>query len=234
MSTALKAIHDELMERRPDDASHDAASCLFCSPGVDTASAPSSGGSVSDKTYTEEEYNALSSQVATLEAKVVELADAAKESVVDAKVAEVKAELEAKVASVQSQLDTTTIECEAAKNERDAIVAYLEAEVASATEAAEREAKRDERVAAVKDAASFPDEYLEANADRFVAMSDEAFEAAIADWKAVAAKAPAKKTDETIPSATAMTAARSTDSGSTSVLSEVLGLRFAGIDTRTV
>lgn len=185
---------------------------------------------MSDKTYTEDEYNALVAKVTDLEAKVSELTAATETSATDAAVAAAKVELEAQIADLQSKLDTATLEAEAAKKSHDDLVEYFEGEAAAIQAAAELEARKSERVAAVKEAASFPDEYLEANADRFAAMSDEQFEAALEDWKAIAPKGTAK---DDIPSTTAMTASRSNDS-TPNVLSEVMGFRFQGVDTRTV
>lgn len=235
MSTALKAIHDNLLAGQPEGASHDVTDCPFCTPGVaEVASASTdSEGSVSDKTYTQEEHDALASQVASLEATVAEMTKAAGASEIEARIADVEAKAKADVADAQGKLDTAVLEAQAAKDELANVNAFLAAEVASATEAAEIEARRETRIAAVKEFASFPDAYLDEHADRFVAMSDEDFAAALDDWKAIA---PAKAAgDETIPNVTAMTASRSTtDSGSKSALSEVMNLRFAGVDTRTV
>lgn len=186
---------------------------------------------MSEKTYTEDEYNALVAKVTDLEAKVSELTAATETSATDAAIAAAKVELEAQIADLQSKLDTATLEAEAAKKSHDDLVGYLEGEAAAIQAASELDARKTERLAAVKEAASFPDEYLESNADRFAAMSDEQFAAALEDWKTIAPKSTSAKDD--IPSTTAMAASRSNDS-TPNVLSEVMGLRFEGVDTRTV
>lgn len=186
------------------------------------------------KTYSEEEHNALLAEVADLKTKVAALAKANEDSEVDSKIAAAAAEIESKVTDLQTQLDAKVLEAEAAKTANENFVAWLEGERTAAAEAAELASRKDARTAQVKEVASFPDEYLVANADRFAAMSDEAFEAALEDWKEIASKsAKASDKGDALPSATAMTASRSTDEN-ISVLHEVLGLRFQGVDVRNV
>ena len=229
MSTTLKSLHDQLLLDQPEDASHEADSCEFCIATAEIASDQNNGGSVSDKTYTEAEFTSAISEVAGLKAQLAELTAAAEASNIDAKIAEAVAGSEAKAAELQSQLDAAVLEAEAAKAEHIALVTQIAETEAAATAAAELAARKDERLVQVKEHASFPDEYVEANADRFAAMSDEAFEAALADWKAIGVKAPIV---DGIPAVTAMTAARSTDGSNP--LAEVLGLRAQGVDTRTI
>lgn len=114
MSTALKTIHDQLLELKPEGASHPEDCPLRAAAAEEVESASNShGGSVSEKTYTEAEYNALASQVADLEGKLAELAAASTASEIDAAVATVKAEIETQVADLQSQLDAAVLEAEA-------------------------------------------------------------------------------------------------------------------------
>lgn len=233
MSTTLKTLHDRLLEERPDDATHVASDCPFCVDAAEIASANLTGGSVADtKTYTEEEHAALLAQVADLTAKIAELTTATATSQTDAAVAAAKAELEAQISDLQAKLDTAVLEAQAAKEDRDATVSYLEGEAAAVEAAAAIAARKDERMAKVKEVASFPDEYLTENADRFAAMSDEEFEKALEDWKVIAPK-KAGSTDDKIPAKTAMTAA-STSTNTPSPLSEVMDLRFSGVDVRSV
>lgn len=235
MSTALKTIHDQLMELQPEGASHP-ADCLICVGEVASDPTSTDGGSVSDKTYTEAEYNSLAAQVADLEGKLTELSAAAEASKVDEQVAAVKAEMETQVADLRSKLDAAVLEAEAAKKNHEELVALLVKAESEAVEAAEQAARKESRLAQVKEVASFPESYLEENADRFAAMSDETFEVALEGFKAqqeALAAAGASKSDD-IPVATAMTAARTTTDKGSNPLSEVLGLRFAGIDPRTI
>lgn len=234
MATTLQALHDQLLLEKPEEASHDAAYCGFCLATVtavtaENASDLTNGGSVSEpKTYTEAEFTSAISEVADLKAQLAELTLAAGASEVDAKVAEAVAGVEATVAELQSKLDAAVLEAQAAKDELAARIA-AEAEAVAAAQAAEELAARKEtRLAQVKEHASFPEDYLAENADRFAAMSDDDFEAALADWKVVAAKPVSGE----IPAVTAMTAARTTDGSNP--LKEVFALRSAGVDTRSI
>jgi chromosome segregation ATPase len=121
MSTALKTIHDQLLELKPED-------CPLCVAAADALESASNshGGSVSEKTYTEAEYNALASQVADLEGKLAELAAASTASEIDAAVASAKAEIETQVADLQSQLDTAVLEAEASFAEAEQVLAELQ------------------------------------------------------------------------------------------------------------
>jgi hypothetical protein len=67
-----------------------------------------------EKTYTEDEHNAVLAQVADLEAKVAELSASQEASALDAAVAAVKAEMETQISELQGQLDTAVLEAEAA------------------------------------------------------------------------------------------------------------------------
>jgi golgin subfamily B member 1 len=236
MSTTLRSFHDQLLAMKPEDAVHIASECPVCSDeDVEVASStPNGGPSVTDtKTY-EAEYNEAIAKVEALETKVAELSAAAEASTIDAKVAEVKAEAEAQVAEIQSKLDAAVLEAETAKSAHESLVAFLDETAKAEAEAAEFASRKDERIAAVKEAAPLlPDEYITENADRFANMDEEAFTASLEGFRAIAAKAPAAPSE--IPATTAMTAARSNDGESApNVLRDVLSLRSMGVDTRTI
>lgn len=231
MSTPLESLHDLLMGCMPEGAKHDSANCPLCSGDHQEASDTSTreGGAVSDKTYTEDEYNSVLAKVSDLEAKVADLTAAAGASETDAKVAAATADLERQCADVQSKLDAAVLEAEAAKTSRDEMVSWFEDLCRAETEAAELAARREARVAKVAEVAAFPEDYLNANADRFAAMGEDEFEAALQDWKTIAPKRSGQ-----IPAVTAMTAALADNRQSQDVLSEICGLRFQGVDTRTI
>lgn len=230
----LKELHDRLLEMMPEGASHDAASCGVCNGEFaesELAHEIPEGGTL--KTYTEEEYNALLAQVADLETKVNELDSVRQESEAEAKIAEAKAQFEAQVSDLQAQLDTAVLEAQAAKDEKDAVLTYFDQLKAEEEEASRIAALREERIEKVKEVASFPDDYIAARADAWAALDEEAFEAALADWKAIASKAGV--TPEVVPTTTAMTASRdTTNQPQGGSLREVLNLRFQGVDTRAV
>lgn len=233
----VKELHDWLLTQKPETSDHDVAACVICNPGAAPSAqdnpADAEGGSVSD-TYTEEELAAkVAEATAALEAKVKALETAQVTTEVEAKLAEAKAEADAKIAELQTQLDVAVAATDAAKTEKDALVAYLEAEVQAAAEAAAKAARRDERLAKIKEAASYSEERLEANADRWAAMDEDAFEALLADLNDVAAKKTEPGSTD-IPSTTAMTAGQTTTTGSSNVLKEVLNFRRDGVDPRTL
>jgi hypothetical protein len=226
----LKEIHDQLLAEKPEDAQHDEATCLWCkgefSSAVDTEI---QGGSESVKTYTEDEYNSVLVKVSALETKLSELEGAQQESVVEAKIGEIKAQTEAQVAELQTKLDTAVLEAEAAKSEKDKVLEYL-ADVKTEADKAEETARlREERVATVKEQTSFPDSRIEERADAWASMDEAAFEAALEDWKAIAPKTNGKIPDVS----TSLSASRDDQAGS-DALREVLALRDRGIDARTV
>lgn len=186
------------------------------------------------KTYTEAEYNEAAQKVAALEAKVAELSKAQEADEVAAKIAEVEAEAEAKVTDLQAKLDVATAEAATAKEAHEAFVQEIEAFKAAEEAAAAFEQAKAERVAAIKEAVpALAEEYLTENAERFAKMDEEAFQASLEGFKAVAAKgAPAPKSE--IPAQTAMTAARTEGGDTPNPLRDVLSLREQGVDTRTI
>lgn len=228
----LKELHDRLMEQKPEGASHAEDECPFCGDAD-----PKEAEEVS-VSYTEDELKAkvdeaVASATKDLEAKVKELEEVRSASEVEAKLAEAKAEHETKVSEIQAQLDTAVLEAEKAKTEKEEIVAFLEAEGKKAEEAAALASRRDERLKQVAEVASFPQEYVEANADRWAGLDDEQFAALLEDYKAVGAKK--EDGEEEIPAGTsAMTASRESK-GDKKVMAEVIrGFRTAGVDPRTL
>lgn len=181
----LKDIHDKMLASKPESAVHDESTCVMCQSDSGTVSTSSAGGG-DMKTYTEDEFNAaLREAVAPLQAELDTLKSSQVEGEIQAKVDAAVSEFAQKLADLQSELDKAELRASEAVKERDEIVAFLEAEVKTAEEAALLEAKRSERKEAIQEVASFSDEYVDANLDRWTAMDDEAFTAVLEDWKAV-------------------------------------------------
>lgn len=185
------------------------------------------------KSYTEDELRAaveaavgdLRTELDGLRASAAEQETAAQ---TQTRIDEATAPLEAKVTELQAQLDAAVLETAAEKARADA----FEAEKVAAAEAATLEARKDERLAKVKEVANFPADYLTANADRFVAMSDEDFEARLEEYRQIAAKATGT---EGVPASTALLATREGGSPkSGSAVSDLFAMRRAGIDPRTL
>ena len=156
------------------------------------------GDTVTDITYTEAEFQAaVTEALAPIQAELETLMASADAVAIELKIAEIREAADAQVAELEKKLDTAVLNAQAATEERDAVVAWLEAEASAAVEAAEIAARRDERLTQVKDVASFPAEYLEANAERWASMDDETFEALLADYAAASsAKSNVEDGDE--------------------------------------
>lgn len=233
--TLMTALHDSFLAVMPEGASHDSATCPLCQI---------EGGQLLS-TFSEEEVAAkiaaaVSSATADLVSKVAELEGAAASSEVDAKVAEARAESETKIAELQSAIEAKEIECQAEKARAD----QLEADTAAAAEKATQDARREERVTAAKEAGGFGEQFLTDNADRFAAMSEDDFAAAVAGWTEartaalVAAEVDPSKLDQSkVPATTALTAAQDADLGPKTgpdLIRELATYQLAGTDVRRV
>jgi hypothetical protein len=237
-----KREHDKLLEQQPEDATHDSRSCFFCAMDEDTPR----GGSVSDKTFTQEDLDAAIAKAVgdakgPLEEQVRELRAAQGQSEVEAQVAEATQPLEARIAELEAELDNKTNEAETQQKRADGIVAWLEEEGQKAEQAQANEARKAERTEKVREAANFSDEYVEQNAERWAAMDDEAFEAAVDGWREQAAAASngalGRPATSELPRETALQASRENggkSTGRTSAVREVMGLRRRGVDPRRI
>lgn len=234
--------HEELLKNIPDGVAHDTANCPLCAiegepSGANEIDDPE-GGDMS-KTYTEEEFNnAVAAAIEPLQSELNAVKASQTEQEIEARIAEAVSAVETEKAELQKSLDTALVEAEQSKAALADLTAYLEAEVEAAQEAAAYEARKEERLAQVKEVASFTDEHLEANADRWTKMSDEDFEAIISDWKEVAAAAskPVGEQEENrIPAVTAMVASRS-DKGSDKFggVRQMMRAGLVGNDPRTL
>ena len=217
-------LHDQLLAQKPETAEHDSAACELCTssnketPQVQTFSA-------------EELQAAIDAATAELQSQLAAIESAAQESEIEARVAAATAEAAAEVEALRAQLDVAVLERQAAIDELSTFKAELEALEAAEEEAKTVAARREERLAQVKEVASFTDEYLEANADRFAAMSDEDFEARLAEYAAIS------KPSGGIPKTTALTSARevaSDNNNSRSIVGDFMRGTLTGIDPRTL
>lgn len=228
--TGLKQLHDLLLAEKPDGATHDPATCLLCADS-------SEGATV--KTYTEDELRgavqaAVNAAVANMRTELDSLksdATAAETAAaVETRIAEAKAPLEAQILDLQTQLDAAVL---ATANET-ARAAALEAEKEAAAQAVTLAARKDERLAKIKEVANFPEEYLAAHADRFVAMDEDAFATQIEDWSQQTAKA----SEGGLPNQTALTATfeggGSGGGRKNSAVRDLFAMRRAGVDPRTL
>lgn len=197
---------------------------------------------MSDKTYSEVEVEALvqakvAEATASLQAELDTIKSSEEAQAVQARIDEARAEADEKVKDLQAQLDAAEIRAQEATTAREELEAFLQSE----SERVEREAAlaslREERKTRVAEAAHMSEEYIEANADRWAGMSDEDFEAALADYKAVAEKASASTgSGSGVPAGTALHASRDdAPSGKRfAATHEVMRLRDSGVDLREI
>lgn len=213
------------------------------SPELDLSMTSDSEGDGGEEvnTYTQEEFDAaLEAALSPVKAELEALRADADASAVETQITEIREQAQAEVEELQKKLDNAVLAEQAAKDERDAIVAWLESEAQAAAEAAALAERREERVGRVKEVASFPEDHLAANADRWAAMSDEDFDALLADYEA-AAKASLNGKGEELedegsdsvdaPAATAMKASR--DESRERTLGASLGM-LRGVDFSTL
>lgn len=249
MDSSNKVIHDLLLEVKPETAVHAKDACPYCTPAAAQAASgqnpDSTGGGAPDvTTITQEDLdNAVKAATAPLQQELDELrnfkAEVESTDAVRALQEQVEAK-EAEKADLQQKLDAANVEINETKSQHDDLVAWLNAEASKAEQEAAIAALRDERSQKVRELEIFDETYIEENAQRFAEMDEEAFEAALVDWKTAkeAAKASKGKTGETpdpTKTQTAFTATRDDDGiVPKSQLSGVMGLRNAGVDVRGI
>jgi hypothetical protein len=225
----LKDLHDKMIAEMPDGAEHASEECPFCSDEQITQR----GGNM--KSYSDEDIQALVAQAVAdatkeLTVELEGLKSTATVSEWEVKISTLQAEHDEQVAALQASLDAAVISAESAKQEYENLLAFLESEKDRVEAEAVVEARKEERVKAVSEAATFPEDYLTANTDRWAEMSDEAFEALLADYRSMGTVIPAPTP---IPGKTALHATRPAgDQGSASAAREVIRLRERGIDPR--
>jgi len=234
----LKDFHDLLLKEKPETADHVAEDCPFCNEDISINHNDYSIGGGDMKTYTEDEFTtAVTEAVAPLQAEAAAKVAELQAEIEELRTSQARTELEGQIADLQADLDKAEIRVAAAEAKHDELVAYLDAEAAAEEQAVLAQARREARREAVKTAAPFADEYIDANLDRWVAMEDEAFEAVIEDWKAVASTARAEEDEtgdaeaESIPE-TAMSNVRNDHTVNGSVAADVFGARNRGVDVR--
>ena len=187
------------------------------------------------ETFTQEELDAaVKTATGPLQQRLAELEAQVQETEVGRSIAEATAAKDAEISALQEQLDAATAARTAAETKLSETEQYWSEAIAAAEEAATVAARRIERVDAAKAAGVFDDAYLEANADRFAAMSDEDFAARLDEWRLIASKS--RDTDTRKPATTALTATATqpTKSDPTVSLSVISELRKARIDPRTL
>ena len=227
-------MHDKLLAEMPDGASHEEADCPFCND-VNSYG----GGDTMTKTYTEDELTtAVAAAVAPIkeasEAKVAEL----ESELEDLRAAKADEETASEIDSLKAELEKAELRANEAEARIKEITDYLAEQAELEEVASYLEAVKAERLEVIK-GFNFAEERVEANLDRWVAMSDDDFAALVEDYTAIveASKASIESNEEIIedeiPSETAMSHTRTEDTASkdtSSAFAAVLGARRAGID----
>ena len=163
-----QVMHDWLLQRKPEGASHDPLTCVMC-----TEKASKEEKNVSDSTLTQEQHLSLL------------------ETAVSDAVAAAKAEADAEILRLNEQLEEASTALASANEE----IATLKATIEERDEAERLEALANERVQKVAEVASFSEEQVEARRMDWAEMSEEAFGKYVEDLGAVAKAVEAKSDD---------------------------------------
>ncbi len=243
----LQEVHDRLVAVQPEGASCP-EDCPFCTG--EYASSVEGGNNVSEKTYSDEETQAL---VAAAVAKAttdlqteLDAFKAGEESAqmqaqiqtikddLQAQIDAAKTDAETQINEMTAKLDAAVLEAEQAKTERDEITTWLDNEAARVIEEATQATLRAERIEKVAEVVTFPEDYVNERADRWASLDAEQFEALLADYKTLGDKG--NRSSESPPRVTAMVAARETSEQSTvgSALSDLIRGRNFGQDPRAI
>jgi hypothetical protein len=223
MTRSLRALHDRLMEEKPEGAVHEPESCPFCA----MEELPHGGD---DMTYTEDELKAkvdeaVQAAVEERDAKIASLETDAQTSETAKAVADAVAAKDSEIADLRGELDKAVLSAANVTAERDAIVSWLDGEKTASEERDAAASRKDSRVAKLKEVAAFPDDYLEQNADRFAAMSDEEFEARCAEYATLSGERANGEIPSAMPNLTAGLEGPGSTRRSPSAVKELLALR---------
>jgi chromosome segregation ATPase len=231
----LGEIHDELLKIAPDGSFHDSNGCQFCTPETQTGSVATEKANSNVEgamTFTEEEMKAeVDKAVAAATAKFEEQLAAAKKA--KKKADDDADDADKAMKKLQAQLDTTVLENEKVKAEYAELITLLEQAKADAEAAAEIAQRKDERLAKVREVASFPEDYLTANADRWAAMDDESFTALCADYAQVSEKTE-PEVGSRLPVETAMRNEREPKTKKDPAYMTILRSKLSGVDFSTL
>jgi hypothetical protein len=161
MGVTATDIHDFLLDHQPEDADHNKAECAMC---VEKASTQEESA-LADNMLTQEQHEQL-------------LASAVEKATTEA-----AATVDAEVLSLNEQLD----EAKSALAAKDEEIATLKSSIDERAEEDRLEALATERVAQVKEVASFSDEQIVSRRAAWAKMDEGDFGAYLEDIKAVAA-----------------------------------------------
>lgn len=168
--SAEKTVHDWLLANKPDDASHEMASCKFCKEPDQEKEEVAEG----DKIFTQEQHEQLL-------ASAIEKARKEATASVDAEVLK----LNERVMAFEKEAD-----------EKDAKIKDLESEINARDEKARLDALASERAKLVQAEVNFSDEQIEARKAQWAALSEGDFKAYLDDIREVAKVNGGKKEEK--------------------------------------
>lgn len=231
----LKELHDNLLLEKSEEDVHDESSCPFCNPDILIDKDSHERGEM--KTFTEDELAAaVQAAIAPIQAELDALKDEKAEVEVDARIAEIQTESAELVSQAQADKDVAVLSATEATQKYEDLVSYLEAEQAAVAEAAAAEARKTERLDQIKEIASFKDEYIAENLDRWAALSDEAFDLFKDSLAQVSTKDESAAGEGAKIPETAMEGLRSSDGASPSrgIISRIKDASNAGVKISTL
>lgn len=232
MSTAigLKALHDRLLDLKPDDAEHDRSTCSLCALEVIEDTTP--GGSMPEAFSQEDLDAAVSAATDPLQKRLGELEAQVQETEVGRAVAEATEAKDAEISRLQQAVDAAEAARTAAEAKLTETEQFWTDTIAAQEAAVELAARKEQRVAEATEAGVFSEDYIKDNGDRFAAMSDVDFKARMEEWRLIAAKT-GKATPT--PARTALVAsAQPSQPDSTKVLAYIGELNERRVDPRTL
>lgn len=177
----LKEAHDNLLadEAQAELHKQDLDLCPFCNPQL-TLETQERGDM---ETFNQEQVDAaVNAATAPLLAELEALKAGLAENEVEAKIAAAKAEAEEQVKAAQKAVDDATLRADSAEAELTNLKAYLEQVAAETAEAEAAEARKEARIAQLKEKTSFSDATIDARIGEWAKLSDEDFEARLAEW----------------------------------------------------
>lgn len=184
------------------------------------------------ETFTQEDLDAaVAASTVPLQQRLNELEAQVQESEVGRAVAQATETKDAEISKLQQQVDAVEAARTAAEHKLVETEQFWADAIAAHEATAELAIRKDQRVAEAKQAGVFGDDYIEENAERFAAMSDEDFSARLDEWRLIAAKAVG---DTPAPARTALVASAAPTQTATSNLSVITELRGKRVDPRTL
>lgn len=217
----LKELHDQLLATKPEGSEHDIASCPLCQ--IETLDLNEGGVSMSELTQADVDAaveSAVEAATKPLQDQITTLTASKEEVEIQKRIDEATEPLQTQVTDLQSQLDVAVLEATTAKESLTNTVAYLEDMKTQEEALVSLAAAKTERLAKIAEVATFPEDFIAANGDRWAMLDQEDFDTLIDSFKHVSTASASgtvtRPTETKIPEGTAMTASsgtRSTNKG---------------------